>query len=32
MVPDTVITRLRQELEDVLPGAGLSVEGLDLGT
>jgi len=32
VVTDAVVTRLRQELEIVLPGAGLSVEGLDFGT
>ncbi len=32
VVPDAVVTRLRKELEDILPGAGASVKGLDFGT
>jgi phosphotransferase system enzyme I (PtsI) len=32
VVPDAVISRLRQELEDILPGAGSQVDGMDFGT
>jgi phosphotransferase system enzyme I (PtsI) len=32
VVSDMVISRLRKELEDILPGASPSVEGVDFGT
>jgi phosphoenolpyruvate-protein phosphotransferase (PTS system enzyme I) len=32
VVPDAVISRLRKELEDILPGAGAPVDGMDFGT
>jgi len=32
VVPDAVISRLRKELEDILPGAGSQIDGMDFGT